>query len=275
MDQKVTPSPLDALKSVGERISVRTRYDNFIGGDWVAPAKGKYFENLTPITAETVCEVARSTAEDIEKALDAAHAARDAWGRTSAAERAALLLKAADRLEQNLEYIATVDTTDNGKPIRETMAADIPLAVDHLRYFASCIRAQEGALSEIDETTIAYHFHEPLGVVGQIIPWNFPLLMAIWKLAPALAAGNCVVLKPAEQTPMSVMVLIDLLGDIFPAGVVNVVNGFGVEAGKPLASNPRIQKVAFTGETTTGRLIMQYASENIIPVTLELGGKSP
>ena len=275
MDQKVIPNPLDALKSVGERINVRQRYDNFVGGDWLAPAKGRYFENITPITGQTVCEVARSPAEDIEKALDAAHAARDAWGRTAPAERAALLLKAADRMEQHLELLATVETVDNGKPIRETMAADVPLAIDHLRYFASCIRAQEGSLSEIDETTIAYHFHEPLGVVGQIIPWNFPLLMAIWKLAPALAAGNCVVLKPAEQTPMSIMVLVDLIGDILPAGVLNVVNGFGVEAGKPLASNPRINKVAFTGETTTGRLIMQYASENIIPVTLELGGKSP
>ncbi|MCB1747529.1 MAG: aldehyde dehydrogenase family protein [Gammaproteobacteria bacterium] len=273
MDQKVIPQPLDALQAVA--IKVRKRYDNFIGGEWVAPAKGRYFENITPITGEVVCEIARSTAEDIEKALDAAHAAKTAWGRAAVAERAARLLAIADRMEQHLGDLAMCESIDNGKPIRETMAADLPLAVDHLRYFASCIRAQEGGISEIDETTVAYHFHEPLGVVGQIIPWNFPLLMAIWKLAPALAAGNCVVLKPAEQTPMSVMVLADLIGDLLPPGVLNVVNGFGVEAGKPLASNPRIQKVAFTGETTTGRLIMQYASENIIPVTLELGGKSP
>ncbi|MGE0486304.1 MAG: aldehyde dehydrogenase [Gammaproteobacteria bacterium] len=273
MDQKVIPQPLDALQGAG--IKVRKRYDNFIGGEWVAPAKGRYFENITPITGEVVCEIARSTAEDIERALDAAHAAKTAWGRTAVAERAGKLLAIADRMEKHLPDLAMCETIDNGKPIRETMAADLPLAVDHLRYFASCIRAQEGGISEIDETTVAYHFHEPLGVVGQIIPWNFPLLMAIWKLAPALAAGNCVVLKPAEQTPMSVMVLADLVGDLLPPGVLNIVNGFGVEAGKPLASNPRIQKVAFTGETTTGRLIMQYASENIIPVTLELGGKSP
>ena len=221
--------------------------------------KGQYFENRTPISGELVCEIARSTAEDIEKALDAAHAAADAWGKTAPAARAALLFKIADRMEANLPGLATVETIDNGKPIRETMAADLPLAVDHFRYFASCIRAQEGSLSEIDETTIAYHFHEPLGVVGQIIPWNFPILMAVWKLAPALAAGNCVVLKPAEQTPFSIMVLMDLIGDLLPPGVLNVVNGFGVEAGKPLASNPRIAKIAFTGETTTGRLIMQYA----------------
>jgi aldehyde dehydrogenase len=219
--------------------------------------------------------VARSTAEDIELALDAAHAAKNAWGKTSPTERANLLLKIADRMEQNLEMLAVAETWDNGKPIRETLAADIPLAIDHFRYFAAAIRTQEGTLSELDEHTVAYHFHEPLGVVGQIIPWNFPLLMAAWKLAPALAAGNCVVLKPAEQTPASIMVLMELIGDLIPPGVVNVVNGFGVEAGKPLAQSPRIAKIAFTGETTTGRLIMQYASENIIPVTLELGGKSP
>jgi aldehyde dehydrogenase len=264
-----------ALNELSKQIRIRPRYDNFIGGRWVPPVKGQYFTNPTPITGKPLCEVARSTAEDIELALDAAHVIREKWGAMPAAERAALLNKIADRMESNLKLLAMVETLDNGKPIRETMAADIPLAADHFRYFASCIRAQEGSLSEIDETTVAYHFHEPLGVVGQIIPWNFPILMAVWKLAPALAAGNCVVLKPAEQTPMSIMVLMDLIGDILPPGVLNVVNGFGVEAGKPLAQNKRINKVAFTGETTTGRLIMQYASENIIPCTLELGGKSP
>jgi aldehyde dehydrogenase len=272
----VTPeTPASALERVGRQIKVRNRYDNFIGGEWVAPVKGQYFDNPTPISGEIICTVARSTAEDIEKALDAAHAAAPAWGKTSPTERAAVLFKIADRLEANLADIATIETIDNGKPIRETMAADLPLAVDQIRYFASCIRAQEGSLSEIDDTTIAYHYHEPLGVVGQIIPWNFPMLMAVWKIAPALAAGNCVVLKPAEQTPMGIMVIVDLIADLLPPGVLNVVNGFGIEAGKPLASNPRIAKIAFTGETTTGRLIMQYAAENIIPVTLELGGKSP
>jgi aldehyde dehydrogenase len=264
-----------ALNELSKQIRIRPRYDNFIGGRWVPPVKGQYFTNPTPITGKPLCEVARSTAEDIELALDTAHVIREKWGAMPAAERAALLNKIADRMESNLKLLAMVETLDNGKPIRETMAADLPLAADHFRYFASCIRAQEGSLSEIDETTVAYHFHEPLGVVGQIIPWNFPILMAVWKLAPALAAGNCVVLKPAEQTPMSIMVLMDLIGDILPPGVLNVVNGFGVEAGKPLAQNKRINKVAFTGETTTGRLIMQYASENIIPCTLELGGKSP
>jgi aldehyde dehydrogenase len=268
-------TPKTALERIGGKVKIRTRYDNFIGGAWVPPVKGQYFENRTPISGEIVCEIARSTAEDIEKALDAAHAAAGAWGKTAPAARADVLFKIADRMQAYLTEIATVETIDNGKPIRETMAADIPLAIDHFRYFASCIRAQEGSLSEIDETTIAYHFHEPLGVVGQIIPWNFPILMATWKVAPAIAAGNCVVLKPAEQTPMSIMVLMDIIGDLLPPGVLNVVNGFGVEAGKPLASNPRIAKIAFTGETTTGRLIMQYAAENIIPVTLELGGKSP
>jgi aldehyde dehydrogenase len=268
-------TPASALERIGGKIKIRKRYDNYIGGAWVPPAKGQYFENRTPISGEVVCEVARSTAEDIETALDAAHVAAATWSKTSPAERAAVLNRIADRLEANLAEVATVETIDNGKPIRETMAADMPLTVDHFRYFASCIRAQEGSIAEIDETTIAYHFHEPLGVVGQIIPWNFPILMAAWKLAPAIAAGNCVVLKPAEQTPMGIMVLMDLVGDLIPPGVLNVVNGFGVEAGKPLAQNPRIAKVAFTGETTTGRLIMQYASENIIPVTLELGGKSP
>src|SRR5580698_6412508 len=251
------------------------RYENYIGGEWKAPKAGKYFDNISPITGQPVCEIARSDASDIEAALDAAHAAKDAWGRTAVAERAQMLNKIADRIEANLEKIALAETWDNGKPLRETMAADIPLAIDHFRYFAGCIRAQEGSISEIDDDTVAYHFHEPLGVVGQIIPWNFPILMAIWKLAPALAAGNCVVLKPAEQTPASILVLLELIHDLLPAGVVNVVNGFGLEAGKPLASNKRIAKIAFTGETTTGRLIMQYASQNLIPVTLELGGKSP
>jgi aldehyde dehydrogenase len=264
-----------ALNELSQQIRIRPRYDNFIGGQWVAPVKGQYFTNLTPVTGKPLCDVARSSAEDIELALDAAHKAKDAWGKTSPAERARLLNKIADKMESSLKLLAMVETLDNGKPIRETMAADLPLAVDHFRYFASCVRAQEGSIAEIDHDTVAYHFHEPLGVVGQIIPWNFPLLMACWKLAPALAAGNCVVLKPAEQTPMSIMVLMDLVGDILPPGVLNVVNGFGVEAGKPLAQNKRIAKIAFTGETTTGRLIMQYASENIIPCTLELGGKSP
>ncbi len=237
--------------------------------------KGEYFENVSPVTGKAFCEVPRSTAEDIELALDAAHAAADAWGRTSVAERANRLNRIADRMEANLEMLAVAETWDNGKPVRETLAADMPLAIDHFRYFAGCIRAQEGALSEIDDDTVAYHFHEPLGVVGQIIPWNFPILMAVWKLAPALAAGNCVVLKPAEQTPVSILVLMELIQDLLPPGVLNVVNGFGLEAGKPLASSSRIAKIAFTGETTTGRLIMQYAAQNLIPVTLELGGKSP
>ena len=253
----------------------RAKYDNFIGGQWVAPAGGEYFDNISPITGKVVCQVARGRAADIELALDAAHKAKEAWGRTSPAERANILNKIADRIESNLDTLALVESIDNGKPIRETTHADMPLGVDHFRYFAGCVRAQEGGISEIDHDTIAYHFHEPLGVVGQIIPWNFPLLMAIWKLAPALGAGNCVVLKPAEQTPMGIMVLVDLIKDLLPPGVLNVVNGFGVEAGKPLAQNKRIAKIAFTGETTTGRLIMQYASENLIPVTLELGGKSP
>ena len=251
------------------------RYDNYIGGEWRAPKAGKYFDNVSPITGQPVCEIARSDASDVEAALDAAHAAKDAWGRTSPAERAQILNKIADRIEANLEKIALAETWDNGKPIRETMAADIPLAIDHFRYFAGAIRAQEGSISEVDHDTVAYHFHEPLGVVGQIIPWNFPILMAVWKMAPALAAGNCIVLKPAEQTPASIMVLLEIIGDLLPKGVLNVVNGFGLEAGKPLASSNRVAKIAFTGETTTGRLIMQYASQNLIPVTLELGGKSP
>ena len=257
------------------RIQLKKRYANYIGGKWMPPLQGEYFSNVTPITGGSLCEVPRSSAEDIELALDAAHAAKAAWGVTSPAERAVLLNKIADRMQENLEYLATVETWDNGKPIRETMAADLPLAVDHFRYFAGCVRAQEGSISQLDDDTVAYHFHEPLGVVAQIIPWNFPLLMATWKVAPALAAGNCVVLKPAEQTPLSILVLLELISDLLPAGVLNVVNGFGVEAGKPLASSKRVAKVAFTGETTTGRLIMQYASQNLIPVTLELGGKSP
>src|SRR5574337_811854 len=259
----------------GSLMSFESRYGNFIGGEWVAPAGGEYFENLTPVTGQPFCEVARSTAVDVDKALDAAHAAAPAWGKTAPARRAAILNKIADRIEANLESVALAESWDNGKPIRECLAADVPLAVDHFRYFASAIRAQEGSLSQIDEDTVAYHFHEPLGVVGQIIPWNFPILMGSWKLAPALAAGNAVVLKPAEQTPASILYLMSLIGDLLPPGVVNIVNGFGAEAGKPLASSDRIAKVAFTGETTTGRLIMQYASQNIIPVTLELGGKSP
>ena len=264
-----------AMDKLNGKQIIKPRYDNFIGGKWVAPVRGQYFSNVTPITGQHVCDIARSTAEDIELALDAAHKAREAWGRTSAAARAQILNKIADRMESNLDILALVETIDNGKPIRETTHADMPLAIDHFRYFAGCARAQEGSISEIDHDTVAYHFHEPLGVVGQIIPWNFPILMAVWKLAPALAAGNCVVLKPAEQTPMSIMVLMEIIGDLLPDGVLNVVNGFGIEAGKPLAQNKRIAKIAFTGETTTGRLIMQYASENIIPCTLELGGKSP
>ena len=257
------------------KVTFKPRYENWIGGEWVAPKGGKYFEAISPVNGKPFTEVAQSTAEDIETALDAAHKAAKTWNKSSATERSNILLKIADRIEQNLETLAVAETWDNGKAIRECLAADIPLAVDHFRYFAGAIRAQEGTLSQLDDDTTAYHFHEPLGVVGQIIPWNFPILMGVWKLAPALAAGNCVVLKPAEQTPASIMVLIDLIGDLLPPGVVNVVNGFGVEAGKPLASNKRIAKIAFTGETTTGRLIMQYASQNLIPVTLELGGKSP
>jgi aldehyde dehydrogenase len=261
--------------SANAKVHFKKRYENYINGEWTSPVKGQYFENVTPVTGEVFCEVARSTAEDIELALDAAHRAKEAWGKTSATERANILNKIADRIEENLEMLAVAETWDNGKAIRETLNADIPLAVDHFRYFAGAIRAQEGSISQIDDDTVAYHFHEPLGVVGQIIPWNFPILMAVWKLAPALAAGNCIVLKPAEQTPASVMVLVELIEDLLPPGVLNVVNGFGVEAGKPLATSSRVAKVAFTGETTTGRLIMQYASHNIIPVTLELGGKSP
>ena len=257
--------------SSDSNIEVKDTYGHWINNEWRDPIKGEYFDNPTPVTGEVFTRVARGTAEDI----DAAHAAADAWGKTSPAERANILNQIADRIEANLEDIAVIETWDNGKAVRETLNADIPLAIDHFRYFAGCIRAQEGGLSQLDDTTVAYHFHEPLGVVGQIIPWNFPILMATWKLAPALAAGNCIVLKPAEQTPWSILKLFEIIGDLLPPGVVNIVNGFGVEAGKPLASSPRIAKIAFTGETTTGRLIMQYASQNIIPVTLELGGKSP
>jgi aldehyde dehydrogenase len=260
---------------LSETVSFRPRYGNYIGGKWVEPASGQYFENVTPVTGKTFCEIPRSNAQDIERALDAAHAARAAWGHTSPTHRANLMIQIAQRMEDNLEMLALAETWDNGKPIRETMAADLPLAIDHWRYFAGCIRAQEGTISEIDQDTVAYHYHEPLGVVGQIIPWNFPLLMATWKVAPALAAGNCVVLKPAEQTPASILVWAELVGDLLPPGTLNIVNGFGLEAGKPLASSSRVAKIAFTGETTTGRLIMQYASQNLIPVTLELGGKSP
>jgi aldehyde dehydrogenase len=242
-------------KFAGQKL-IRDKYENYINGTWAPPARGEYFDNISPVTGQVVCQVARGTAEDIEAALDAAHAAKDGWGKMSSTERSNILLKMADRMEANLDLIALAETIDNGKPIRETTHADIPLAIDHFRYFAGCARAQEGSISEIDHDTIAYHFHEPLGVVGQIIPWNFPILMAVWKLAPALAAGNCIVLKPAEQTPMSVLVLLEVIGDLLPPGVLNVVNGFGVEAGKPLASNKRISKIAFTGETTTGRLIM-------------------
>lgn len=259
----------------GAIVNFKERYDNYIGGKWTPPVNGEYFDNVSPITGKVYTKVARSTAEDIELAIDAAYNAKDAWGRTSPAERANILNKIADRMEENLEKLAVAETWENGKAVRETLNADLPLAIDHFRYFAGVIRAQEGGISQIDENTVAYHFQEPIGVVGQIIPWNFPILMAVWKLAPALAAGNCVVLKPAEQTPTSILVLMEVIEDLLPPGVVNIVNGYGLEAGKPLASNPRIGKVAFTGETTTGRLIMQYASQNIIPVTLELGGKSP
>jgi aldehyde dehydrogenase len=253
----------------------KTHYDNFIGGKWVSPVKGEYFENISPVDGQVFTKVARSTAEDIELALDAAHAAAPAWNNSSATERSNMLLKIADVMEQNLELLARVETWDNGKPLRETRAADLPLAIDHFRYFAGVIRSEEGSVAELDSTTVSVNIPEPLGVVAQIIPWNFPLLMAAWKVAPALAAGNCVVLKPAEQTPVGIMVFAELIQHLLPAGVLNIVNGFGIEAGKPLASSPRVAKVAFTGETTTGRLIMQYASQNIVPVTLELGGKSP
>ncbi len=261
--------------AAGAKIQYKARYDNFIGGKFVAPSKGQYFDVITPISGKVYTQAARSDAADIELALDAAHAASDAWGKTDAATRANMLLKIADRIEANLELLAYAETVDNGKAIRETLNADIPLTVDHFRYFAGCLRAQEGALSNIDENTVAYHFQEPLGVVGQIIPWNFPILMAAWKLAPAIGAGNCVVLKPAESTPISILILAELIADILPPGVLNIVNGFGREAGMPLASSKRIAKIAFTGSTSTGRVIAQAAANNLIPATLELGGKSP
>jgi aldehyde dehydrogenase len=261
--------------AAGAKVEYQSQYDNFIGGRWVAPVKGQYFDVITPINGTPYTKAARSSAEDIELALDAAHAASEAWGKTPPAQRANILLKIADRIEANLELLAYAETVDNGKPIRETLAADIPLSVDHFRYFAGCLRAQEGGLTEIDENTVAYHFHEPLGVVGQIIPWNFPILMAAWKLAPALAAGNCVVLKPAESTPISILILVELIADLLPPGVLNIVNGYGREAGLPLAASRRIAKIAFTGSTSTGRVIAQAAANNLIPATLELGGKSP
>ena len=259
----------------GSVVTFKSRYENFIGGEWVAPAEGNYFENVTPVTGKPYCEIPRSTSADVEKALDAAHAAKDAWGKTSAAERSNLLLKIADRVEQNLEVLAVAESWENGKAVRETLNADVPLFVDHFRYFAGCIRAQEGSAAEIDANTAAYHFHEPLGVVAQIIPWNFPLLMAGWKLAPALAAGNCVVMKPAEQTPSSILLLMELIQDLLPPGTINIVNGYGKEAGAPLANSTRIAKLAFTGSTAVGSEILKSAANNLIPSTVELGGKSP
>ena len=261
--------------NVVEKPVFKNQYDNFIGGKWTAPTKGQYFENFSPVDGKAFTKIARSTAEDIELAIDAAWEAAPAWNTSSATERSNMLLKIADIMEANLEALARAETWDNGKALRETRAADLPLAVDHFRYFAGVIRAEEGSASELDSNTVSINILEPLGVVGQVIPWNFPILMATWKLAPALAAGNCVVIKPAEQTPVGIMILAEMIQDILPPGVLNIVNGFGLEAGKPLASNPRINKIAFTGETTTGQLIMQYASKNLIPVTLELGGKSP
>ena len=261
--------------AAGAKIQYKAKYDNFIGGKWTSPVKGEYFDVITPVNGKVYTKAARSGAEDVELALDAAHKAADAWGKTSIVERSNILLKIADRIDANLETLAYAETVDNGKPIRETLAADIPLAADHFRYFAGALRSQEGAISDIDETTVAYHFHEPLGVVGQIIPWNFPILMAAWKLAPALGAGNAVVLKPAESTPISILILAELIADILPPGVLNIVNGYGREAGMPLATSKRIAKIAFTGSTSTGRVIAQAAANNLIPATLELGGKSP
>ena len=256
-------------------MSFKPRYQNFIGGQWIEPANGNYFDNISPVNGKVFCQIPRSDEADIELALDAAHLAKDAWGTTSVTERSNTLLKIADAIEQNIEMLAVAETWDNGKAVRETLAADIPLAVDHFRYFAGCLRAQEGSIGEIDENTVSYHFHEPLGVVGQIIPWNFPILMAAWKLAPALAAGNCVILKPAEQTPASILVLMELIENLLPAGVLNIINGYGVEAGQALATSKRIAKIAFTGSTPVGSHILKCAAENIIPSTVELGGKSP
>ncbi|KGJ94178.1 acetaldehyde dehydrogenase ExaC [Colwellia psychrerythraea] len=261
--------------SEGSVVSFKPKYENFIGGKWVAPVKGNYFTNTTPVTGEAICEIPRSSAEDIELALDAAHAAKAAWGKTSVQERSNILLQIADRIEANLELIAVAETWDNGKPVRETLNADIPLTVDHFRYYAGCIRAQEGSISQIDDDTVAYHFHEPIGVVGQIIPWNFPMLMAAWKLAPALAAGNCIIIKPAEQTPASILVFMEIIADLLPDGVLNIVNGYGKEAGEALATSTRIGKIAFTGSTPVGQHILKCAAENLIPSTVELGGKSP
>ena len=265
----------EAIEKVSRQVLIRERYGNFIGGKWVEPVDGRYFDNPSPVNGKTLCQVPRSSAADIELALDAAHKAKDAWGKTAPAQRALLLNRIADKLEANLDLLALVETLDNGKPIRETTHADMPLVVDHWRYFAGALRAQEGGISEIDHDTVAYHYHEPLGVVGQIIPWNFPILMAAWKLAPAIGAGNCVVLKPAESTPISILILAELIADLLPPGVLNIVNGFGREAGMPLATSKRIAKIAFTGSTSTGRVIAQAAANNLIPATLELGGKSP
>ncbi len=261
--------------SDGALVNFKQQYGNYIGGEWVKPVNGQYFDNISPVNGKVFCQIPRSDKDDINLALDKAHAVREHWGTTSVTERSNILLKIADRIEQNLELLAVAETWDNGKAIRETLAADIPLAADHFRYFAGCLRSQDGSIGEIDETTVAYHFHEPLGVVGQIIPWNFPILMAAWKLAPALAAGNCVLLKPAEQTPASILVLMDIIGDLLPAGVLNIVNGFGKEAGEALATSKRIAKIAFTGSTPVGSHILKCAAENIIPSTVELGGKSP
>ncbi|GAB6070374.1 aldehyde dehydrogenase [Thiomicrorhabdus hydrogeniphila] len=261
--------------TAGAVINFKERYENFIGGEWVAPVDGQYFDNISPVTGNAFCQIPRSNEKDINLAIDAAEVAKDAWAETSVTDRSNILLKIADRIEANLEMLAIAETWDNGKAVRETLNADVPLAADHFRYYAGCIRAQEGGIGEIDKNTVAYHFHEPLGVVGQIIPWNFPLLMAAWKLAPAIVAGNCVVLKPAEQTPASILILAELISDIVPPGVLNIVNGYGVEAGKALATSTRIAKIAFTGSTPVGSLIMKYAADNIIPSTVELGGKSP
>ena len=259
----------------GSVVTFKKRYGNFIGGEWVAPVNGQYFNNTSPVDGEIFCEIPRSTEADINLALDAAHAAKDSWAAMSVTARSNVLLKIADRLEANIEKLAVAETWDNGKAVRETLNADVPLCVDHFRYYAGCIRAQEGTIGEIDGNTVAYHFHEPLGVVGQIIPWNFPLLMAVWKLAPAIVAGNCVVMKPAEQTPASILVLMEVIGDLLPPGVINIVNGYGAEAGQALATSKRIAKIAFTGSTPVGSHILKCAAENIIPSTVELGGKSP
>ncbi len=258
-----------------EKPTFKAQYENFIGGEWVAPVDGNYFDAISPIDNKPMAKVAQSNKKDVQVATDAAWAGFETWGKTSVTERSSVLNKIADAMEANLEMLATAETWDNGKAIRETINADLPLAIDHFRYFAGVIRSESGTVSDLDSSTVSQEIHEPLGVVGQIIPWNFPLLMAAWKIAPAIAAGNCVVLKPAEQTPLSIMIMMEVIQDVVPAGVINIINGFGPECGKPLALSRDIRKIGFTGETTTGKLIMQYASENIIPVTLELGGKSP